>query len=87
MAYTYIDCLFHHHFCRFSPAYSQLGDTYWPHNIVIVTHGYGVQEAVVKGGGARNVWVDYCGYVELTRTSRDDSQWTIASKGNIDDFF
>ena len=74
-------------YCRFSPAYSRLAEIYWPHNIVIVTHGYGVQEAVVKGGGSGNTWINYCGYVELCRSSRGSEEWTISEHGSIDDYF
>ena len=28
--------------CRFLPAFNDLADQHWPHNIVVVTHGYGV---------------------------------------------
>ena len=71
---------------RFSPAYTRLANAFWPQNLVIVTHGYGVQEAVVKGGGQRNTFADYCGFVELTRTTRDSDKWTDVNSGNVDKF-
>lgn len=68
-------------FFRFSPAYSRLADEFWPHNIVIVTHGYGVDEAIKKGGGSNTFYVDYCNYVELTRSEKNRDHWTIAHEG------
>ena len=72
-------------FFRFSPAYSRLADKFWPQNIVIVTHGYGVDEAVKKGGGPRATFVGYCGYVELTRTDHNRDKWEITFSSNIED--
>ena len=72
---------------RFRPAYVSLANSFWPRNVVIVTHGYGVQQAVIMGGGSSNAFTDYCGFVELTRTGKDCSEWTTVDRGNIDDFF
>lgn len=27
-----------------------------------------------------NVWVDYCGFVELTRTGKDSTDWKLAGR-------
>lgn len=54
---------------------------------MIVTHGYGVQQAFVKGGGSDNVFVDYCGFVELNRSGKNSDKWTIADRGNVDEYF
>ena len=63
---------------RLSSAYSRLANTYWPQNIVIVTHGYGVREAVLKGDcQTDDDCTDYCSYVELNRSSRDSDKWTV----------
>ena len=43
---------------------------------MIVTHGYGVQQAVVMGNGPGKAFTDYCAFVELTRTAKDSSKWT-----------
>ena len=72
---------------RFSPAYTQLANTYWPRNVVIVSHGYGVQHAFMKGGGHENVFVDYCGFVELSRSGKSSDKWTIVDRGNVDEYF
>lgn len=74
---------------RFIPAYCSLADEYWPHNVVIVTHGYGVLQALAagklgkvhrRGAGA---WVDYCGHVELSRTEKDSHEWTMEDHEEI----
>ena len=72
---------------RFRPEFSRLANAFWPHNIVIVTHGVGVQEAILKGGKSKSVFVDYCGYVELTRSGKDSEKWTIDALWNIDEYF
>ena len=64
---------------RFIPAYQKLAEDYWPHNIVIVTHGYGVMQAVsLPGNKQYNVIdVDYCGHVEVSRQVKGTDVWTL----------
>ena len=69
-------------FFRFRPAYGRLADLYSPHNIVIVTHGYGVQQVALREGGGA-VWVDYCGHVELQRASDCSHQWTFVDSKDV----
>ena len=76
------------HACRFTVEYNKLADKYWPKNIVIVSHGYGVCQAVAMVRGeeyCRDVWVDYCGFVEMSRTSTDSHSWTEESRLDIHD--
>ena len=69
-------------FFRFRPAYSRLADLYSPHNIVIVTHGCGVQEVTLREGRAA-VWLDYCSHVELQRASGCSHQWTFVDSKDV----
>ena len=75
--------------CRFPPEFSHLADEHWPNNIVIVTHGYGVCQAVTMAQGkayhdGHCVWVNYCGHVELTRQGKNDKKWTLLDYNNVD---
>ena len=54
----------------------KLANDFWPKNLVIVTHGYGVSQAVAMGGEWKKGFGGYCAFAELTRTSRDSSKWT-----------
>ena len=66
--------------CRFSPEFNNIADEHWPNNIVIVTHGYGVCQAVAMTQRKHyidGVWVDYCGHVELSRKDINDRTWTL----------
>ena len=75
---------------RFTAEFTKLADEHWPKNIVIVTHGYGVCQAVAMTKGQeyfRDVWVEYCGYVEMSRTSKDKYDWKHESKSDIQDDF
>ena len=50
-----------------------LADRYWPHSIVLVTHGYAVSETFRYACPERgdDVWgADYCAYVKLCRSSK-----------------
>ena len=75
------------YFYRFIPAFEDLADQYWPHNLVIVTHGYGVMKAISLGMGEIHrrpgVYIDYCGHVELTRTRKERSSWMIKHLGGV----
>ena len=46
-----------------------------------MTHGFGVSQAAAMSMGTiydlERVWVDYCGYVKLTRTGRESCDWTL----------
>ena len=73
---------------RFTPEYNHLADEHWPNNIVIVTHGYGVCQAVAMSQGklyhdGNGVWVDYCGHVELSRKDKSDRKWTLEAYQDI----
>ena len=74
-------------FCRFPHGFNNLANEHWPCNIVIVTHGYGVCQAVAMAQGKTHhdgVWVDYCGHVELTRRDKNDRRWTLVNHKNVD---
>ena len=71
--------------CRYVPTFNDLADQYWPHNIIVVTHGCGVIEAVNLAPQAKQgpVCVYYCGHVELSRESRENHAWTMASHKDV----
>ena len=71
---------------RFTAEFNQLADKYWPNNIIIVTHGYGVSQAVAMTRGElyRNgVWVEYCGHVELTRSNKENHDWMLKNYEDV----
>lgn len=73
--------------CRFTAEFNKLADEHWPKNIVIVTHGYGVCQAVAMTKGQRyfkDIWVNYCGFVEMSRASRGSSVWKSEDEANIE---
>ena len=53
--------------------------------MVIVTHGYGVLQALgTDKGYGRGAWVDYCGHVELSRTEKGGHEWRMEGHDEID---
>lgn len=71
--------------CRYVPTFNDLADQYWPRNIIVVTHGYGVIEAVnlAPKANQRRVCVYYCGHVELSRETRENHAWTMESHKDV----
>ncbi len=57
--------------------FQELAAHHWPNNLLLVTHEYGVMQAMFLGGCRDDVEATYCGHVELSRASRTDYQWTI----------
>jgi len=72
---------------RFLPAFNDLADQHWPHNIVVVTHGYGVSQSLrlspEERHRSRAVWVDYCGHIEFSRESKECHTWRIEQHKDI----
>ncbi len=66
---------------RFDSEFKRLANENYPDNILIVTHGFGVSQAVSMSMGViyglDSVWVDYCGHVKLSRTGKESSDWTL----------
>ncbi|XP_062519314.1 ubiquitin-associated and SH3 domain-containing protein A-like [Corticium candelabrum] len=64
-------------FHRYASAFEAAADKHWPHNLVLVTHGYGVQRALNLGLSTVAAFqVEYCGYVVLERESKRP-QWKL----------
>ena len=70
------------HRCRI--AIQELADRHWPDNLVLVTHQYGVNQALVVGGRKDTYMyeVAYCGNVELCRENRT-GKWRIGTTNKI----
>lgn len=79
LLYTFI-CAY-----RYVPTFNELADQYWPHNIIVVTHGYGVIEAVnlAPQANQRRVCVYYCGHVELSRETKENHAWMMESHKDV----
>ncbi len=69
--------------CRYHTEVNKLADEHWPKNIVIVTHMFGVTRAMALAQGERASRADYCGYVEISRTSKQNYDWTKLSYSGI----
>ena len=70
-------------FCRYSAVFKKLADQHWPDNLLLVTHEYGVIEAMAFGGCRDDVEAAYCGYVELSRTDSSEHSWTIEGYSDV----
>ena len=59
---------------------SAIANEYYPDNLLLVTHQYGVEQAMGVALGKKFIEyeVAYCGNVELTRRSKDDP-WGLVS--------
>ena len=71
--------------CRYRVAIKNIADEYYPDNLVLVTHQYGVEQALTVGLGLKHPLmyeVVYCGSVELVREGRD-GPWRVVSKDRI----
>jgi hypothetical protein len=63
----------------------ELADKYYPENILLLTHQYGVEQALCLGLDPDHLLsyeVVYCGCVELIRSNKDSS-WKIHNKYGI----
>ena len=69
---------------RYQKAIIDLADEHWPSDIVLVTHQYGVEQALVVGGKQDDhlYEVTYCGNVELIRDEKG-GPWSIDSTDKI----
>ena len=63
--------------CRYDAEFKRLADLHWPHNLLLVTHEYGVKQAMAMGGCGEEVEATYCGSVQLSRTELSHQLWTI----------
>jgi hypothetical protein len=63
---------------RIEMEFQSLADRYYPQNIVVVSHGYGVTQAIDMCKGRNYGTADFCGCVELCRTSKTSSEWKLA---------
>lgn len=71
-----------HFLSRYRAAFSLAGEKHWPHNLVLVTHGLGVQRALSLGLPRMEAYnVNYCGYVTLERDSKIGPWKFVASEG------
>ena len=59
---------------RYSAEINKLADEHWPKNIVIVTHMFCVTQAIALTGDQVS-FTDYCGYVEMSRSSKQKYDW------------
>ena len=57
--------------------FKRLADQHWPDNLLLVTHEYGVMQAMALGGCRDQVEATYCGHVELSRTDGREHSWKI----------
>ena len=64
---------------RFDREFKKIADKYYPNNILIITHGFGVSQGLGMSQGTiyrlESVWPEYCGYVELSRADKTDHKW------------
>ena len=69
---------------RYKVAVQKIADEYYPDNIVLVTHQYGVETAILLGmrESKSEYEASYCGNVELVREGRD-GQWNAVSKYGV----
>ena len=75
--------------CRYLAVFQRLADQHWPESLLLVTHEYGVRQAMVLGGCRDDVEASYCGHVELSRTEREQT-WKIEDYVDVykyDNFF
>ncbi len=56
--------------------FQELARQHWPDHMLLVTHEYGVMQAMAVGGCKDEVEAIYCGHVELSRASTADP-WTV----------
>lgn len=71
--------------CRYRVAIKSIADEHYPDNLILVTHQYGVEQALTVGFGLEHSLmyeVVYCGSVELVREERD-GPWRVVSKDRI----
>ena len=76
------------HLHRYQKAINELADKHWPNDIVLVTHKYGVEQALAMGGKEKShlyLYVPYCGNLELVREEKG-GQWSIASMDRISEY-
>ncbi len=59
---------------RYNAEINRLADEHWPKNIVIVTHMFCVTQAIALTGDQVS-FTDYCGYVEMSRSSKQKYDW------------
>lgn len=62
---------------RIEREFQSLADKYYPKNLVVISHGYGVSKAIDMCQGRRYGSADYCGCVELCRTHKNSSDWML----------
>lgn len=62
---------------RIEKELQSLADRYYPQNIVVVSHGYGVAQAIGMCRGKNYGMADFCGCVELCRTCKRSSEWEL----------
>ncbi|XP_019855017.1 PREDICTED: uncharacterized protein LOC100637194 isoform X1 [Amphimedon queenslandica] len=69
---------------RYKAAIQEIADEYYPNNVVLVTHQYGVETSMLLDTGGNNAVYEasYCGNVELIREGRD-GEWKYASKDRV----
>ena len=70
--------------CRFRTGVQDIADEFYPDNLVLVTHQYGVERALLLGleDSKSSFEAAYCGNVELVREGRD-GKWKLASKSGV----
>ena len=68
---------------RYRQALDTIADSYWPQNLLLLTHQACVQEAVNWGGENRDVEAVYCAHVQLSRCSKDSHKWTFREEHGI----
>ena len=64
-------------FSRYNQTLRTLADKHWPHNLLVVTHEYGVIEAMALGRAKGEYEASYCGYVELCRSEEEREVWAV----------
>ena len=64
-------CCMHNHTIRYRTEINRLADKYWPQNLIIVCHLFGVcTAAAMTSEEVHTRFADYCGFVEMWRASK-----------------
>ena len=62
---------------RYEKEFKRLANLHWPDNLLLMTHEYGVMQAMAVGGCEDDVEAEYCGSVQLSRNDLTQNQWTL----------
>lgn len=72
-----------HAYHRYIAEINSLSDKHWPTNLVLVTHGYGVQAALTLALPDKVAYnTEFCGYIALRRQTKG-GKWTLVESEGV----